>query len=130
MAKRLLFIILSLTLACSLLLGCQSGREEPAPTAGEGVLNLYNIDPLTLDPAVFEGDDGLSRLAGLIRTLVDEKIQEVQINVISADTLRAAQEEPEKYQGLVVKVAGYSAFFVKLFEGLQNTIIARTEHRF
>ena len=52
MTKRLLFIILSLTLACSLLAGCQSGREEPTPTAGEGVLNLYNIDPLTLDPAV------------------------------------------------------------------------------
>ena len=52
MTKRLLFIILSLILACSLLAGCQSGREEPTPTAGEGVLNLYNIDPLTLDPAV------------------------------------------------------------------------------
>ncbi len=52
MTKRLLYIILSLSLAGSLLVGCQSGQEEPAPAAGEGTLNLYNIDPLTLDPAV------------------------------------------------------------------------------
>ncbi len=90
--------------------------------------SMTDILNLTLDPKVFEDDAGLQRLAGFIRTLVDEKIQEVQINVVSPETLRAAQREPEKHQGLVVKVAGYNAFFVKLTRGLQDAIIQRTEH--
>jgi len=63
-----------------------------------------------------------------MRTFVDEKIQEVQFNVIAPDTLRAAQEEPDKYRGLAVKVAGYSAFFTQLSKQLQDAIIARTDH--
>jgi len=90
--------------------------------------NMTETLNMTLDPVVFRDDDGIRRLADLIRTLVDEKIQEVQINVVSPDTLRAAQREPEKYQGLVVKVAGYSAFFVKLIKGLQDAIISRSAH--
>jgi formate C-acetyltransferase len=90
--------------------------------------SMTDILNMTLDPGVFRDDSGLRRLAAMIRTLVDEKIQELQINVVSPDTLRAAQREPDKYRGIVVKVAGYNAFFVKLTEGLQNAIIARTEH--
>jgi len=113
-----------------------TGNDVSGPTAVLKSLSKVNnfeqsmtdILNMTLDPAVFQDEDGYRRLANLIRTLVDEKIQEVQFNVISPDTLRAAQNEPDKYQGLVVKVAGYSAFFVKLIEGLQNAIIARTEH--
>jgi len=113
-----------------------AGSDVNGPTAVLKSLSKVNnfeqsmtdILNMTLDPAVFRDGDGFKRLADLIRTLVDEKIQEVQFNVVSPDTLRAAQKEPDKYQGLVVKVAGYSAFFVKLLEGLQNAIIARTEH--
>ena len=50
------------------------------------------------------------------------------INVISVDTLRAAQEEPEKFRDLLVKVAGYNARFTSLHKALQDQIIARTEH--
>jgi len=50
--KKLLYIIISLALVAGLVAGCFSGREAPAPADAEGVLNLYNIDPLTLDPAV------------------------------------------------------------------------------
>lgn len=91
--------------------------------------NMTETLNMTLDPVVFKDDDGIRRLADFIRTLVDEKIQEVQINVVSPEMLRAAQREPEKYQGLVVKVAGYSAFFVKLMKGLQDAIISRSAHR-
>lgn len=84
---------------------------------------------MNLDPAVFKDGDGVRRLADFLRTLVDLKLTAVQFNVVSADTLRAAQKEPDKHRSLVVKVAGWSAFFVTLTEGLQNHIIARTEHK-
>lgn len=89
---------------------------------------MTNILNMTLDPAVFKDKNGVKRLADLMRTFVDEKIQEVQFNVISPDTLRAAQKEPDQYQGLAVKVAGYSAFFTQLSKPLQDAIISRTDH--
>jgi formate C-acetyltransferase len=55
--------------------------------------------------------------------------QELQINVVSSDTLRAAQKDPEQYRDLVVRVAGFSEFFVNLTPDMQEEIIARTEHR-
>lgn len=90
--------------------------------------NMTNILNMTLNPSVFRNDEGVKKLADLMRTFVDEKIQEVQFNVISPDTLRAAQKQPDKYQGLSVKVAGYSAFFTQLSKELQEAIISRTDH--
>ena len=54
----------------------------------------------------------------------------IQFNIINRDTLLAAQKEPEKYRNLLVRVAGYSAYFVDLTPALQNEIIRRTEHAF
>jgi len=51
----------------------------------------------------------------------------IQLNVVSADTLRDAQKHPDQYRNLVVRVAGYSAFFVELYKDLQDDVIARTE---
>ena len=82
---------------------------------------------LRMDPAVFKNGD-MGRLSNLIRTFVDQKIFHMQINVVSSDTLRAAQKAPEEYNDLVVKVAGYNAFFTQLNQSLQDSIIARTEH--
>jgi len=90
--------------------------------------NMCDILNMSLDPEMFEDEDGFDRLASFIRTMVDQKIQHVAFNVVSANTLRAAQKEPDKYRNLVVRLAGSSAFFVDLTEGLQNGIIARTEH--
>jgi len=84
---------------------------------------------MRLDPVVFKSDDGLKRCADMIRTFVDQKIFQVQINVVSSDTLRAAQKEPAKYRDVMVKVAGYSAYFTSLPKPLQDGLIARTEHR-
>jgi formate C-acetyltransferase len=84
---------------------------------------------MKLDPIVFENEDGIKRLADLIRVFVDQKVDHVQINVVSAKTLRAAQKEPEKYKDLVVKVAGYNARFINLDKPVQDSIIARTEHK-
>jgi len=81
-----------------------------------------------IDPAVFEKENGVKRMADLMRTFVDQKIFHVQFNVVSSDTLRAAQKEPEKYRDLMVKVAGWNAYFTQLHREAQDSIIARTEH--
>lgn len=57
------------------------------------------------------------------------RVMHVQFNIVSADTLREAKRNPEAFRDLVVRVAGYSAYFVELDESLQDDIIARTEHR-
>jgi len=82
---------------------------------------------LRIDPAAFR-DGELERMAALVRTFIDQKIFHMQMNVVSTETLRAAQREPEHYRDLVVKVAGYNAFFTYLHKELQDSIIARTEH--
>lgn len=81
-----------------------------------------------IDPAVFKSRDGMKRMADMLRTFVDQKIFHLQLNVISSDTLKDAQEKPEEYRDLMVKVAGYNAYFTTLYRELQDTIIARTEH--
>lgn len=53
--------------------------------------------------------------------------QQVQYNVIDSEVLRRAQAKPEEYRNLVVRVAGFSAFFVELYEDLQNHLISRAE---
>ena len=53
---------------------------------------------------------------------------EVQYNVVDTETLKAAQAEPEAYRNLVVRIAGYSAYFIELGRDLQNDIIARSEN--
>jgi len=53
---------------------------------------------------------------------------EVQYNVVSTDDMRAAQKDPDSYRDLVVRIAGYSAYFVELSERMQNDIISRTEN--
>jgi len=82
---------------------------------------------LRIDPAVFRDGD-LSRMVAMLRTFIDEKIFHMQLNVVSTEHLKAAQKEPEKHRDLVVKVAGYNAFFTYLHKELQDSIIARTEH--
>jgi len=84
---------------------------------------------MRFDPEVFKGEDGIKRCMDMIRTFADQKIFQVQINVISSDTLRAAQKEPHKFRDVIVKVAGYSDYFVTLPKELQDGIIARTEHK-
>jgi pyruvate-formate lyase len=52
---------------------------------------------------------------------------EMQFNIVSADTLRKAQQEPEEYRDLVVRIAGFSAYFVEIYKASQEDIIKRTE---
>ena len=66
----------------------------------------------------------------LVRTACDLKLWHLQFNIVNRKTLLAAQKEPEKYRNLLVRVAGYSAYFVDLSPQLQDEIINRTEHGF
>ncbi|MCK5617520.1 hypothetical protein KAR91_87460, partial [Candidatus Pacearchaeota archaeon] len=78
-------------------------------------------------PTALKGE-GINKLAALIRTYhVDFKGWQLQFNIVSIDELRDAQKHPEKYKGLVVKVAGYCAQFISLDKRLQDQIILRTE---
>jgi len=81
-----------------------------------------------LTPKVLEGEEGVEKLAGLIRAYFAMNGHHIQFNVVTADTLRAAQRNPEAYRGLIVRVAGYSDYFCDLSRALQDEIIARTEH--
>ncbi len=79
-------------------------------------------------PQFLADDDGIAKLAYLIRAYFRMDGHHIQFNVVSADTLREAQKNPEQYRNLIVRVAGYSDYFINLGESLQNEIIARTEH--
>jgi formate C-acetyltransferase len=78
-------------------------------------------------PQVLAKDSGITKLGQLVRAYFRMDGHHVQFNVINADTLKKAQANPEDYQDLIVRVAGYSDYFVDLTEALQKEIIGRTE---
>jgi len=80
-------------------------------------------------PHLLADEDGMEKLAHLIRSYFKLNGHHIQLNVVSADMLRDAQKHPEKYRDLVVRVAGYSDYFVDIAVDLQNEIIKRTEHK-
>ena len=80
-------------------------------------------------PSLLEGEKGLESLTHLIRGYFKLGGHHIQFNVIKAETLRAAQKNPEEYQNLIVRVAGYSDYFNNLSKTLQDEIISRTEHQ-
>jgi formate C-acetyltransferase len=65
-----------------------------------------------------------------IKTWKEMKIPHIQFNIVDRKTLMDAQQNPENYKDLIVRVAGYSAYFVDLTKGMQDHIIARTEQSF
>lgn len=79
-------------------------------------------------PSALVGEKSLTKFSDLIRTYFKLGGHHMQFNVLSADTLRAAQKNPDEYRTLVVRVAGYSDYFVRLSRDLQDEIISRTEH--
>lgn len=112
------------------------GRDKNGPTASlKSISKLDNfltsngsLLNVKFSPATLEGMEGLKKLVGYIQAFSRLKIQHIQFNVVSVDTLKEAQKHPEKYQNLVIRVAGYSAIFVELDKAIQDDIINRTEH--
>ena len=79
-------------------------------------------------PQLLNDEKGINSLVHLIRAYFSMDGHHIQLNVVTADTLRAAQKKPEQYRDLIVRVAGYSDYFCDLGIELQNEIITRTEH--
>ena len=89
--------------------------------------NLFN---LKLHPTAVDSPEGMRKMMMLVKTLFDLGGYHIQFNIFDAETLRDAQKHPAEYKNLIVRVAGYSAFFVQLDPLIQEEIIARTEQRF
>ncbi|RSK25884.1 formate C-acetyltransferase [Bacillus sp. HMF5848] len=112
------------------------GRDKLGPTAVlKSVSKLDNyltvngsLLNLKFSPSSIEGEEGINKFSDFLMAFTKLKIQHVQFNVLTKETLIDAQKHPQNYKGLIVRVAGYSAFFVELDRKLQNDIIARVEH--
>ncbi|MBK9373329.1 MAG: glycyl radical protein [Holophagales bacterium] len=97
-----------------------AGKMDHVKTGG----TLLNMK---LAPSLLAGEEGVSRLAQLVRTYFRSDGHHVQFNVVSRETLEAAKADPESHRGLIVRVAGYSDYFCDLSDALKDEIIARTE---
>jgi len=82
-----------------------------------------------LSPTSLEGEKGFKLFYGYLNAWFNLGVDHVQFNVVDSKTLRAAQERPKEYPNLLVRVAGYSAYFTQLNKETQDSIIARTEHQ-
>ncbi|MDR0857493.1 MAG: hypothetical protein LBN97_00485 [Oscillospiraceae bacterium] len=85
---------------------------------------------MKFSPSCVRDEEGVKKLSELISTYFGMGGMEMQINVISAETLRKAQANPEAYRNLVVRVAGFSAYFSELHKASQDDLISRTELAF
>lgn len=82
-----------------------------------------------LTPHLLEGENGIDRFVDLVRSYFRMGGHHIQFNVVDSEMLKEAQQRPEEYRDLIVRVAGYSDYFCDLGRVLQDEIIARTEHR-
>ena len=112
------------------------GRDVTSPTAT--IKSVASIDQcdcnngalfnIKFDPNIVQGEEGKEILRNVIQSYFDMNGEHIQINVVDAETLIDAQEKPQDYKNLLVRVAGYSAYFVELDKEVQNNIIGRTAH--
>lgn len=115
-----------------------AGRDINGPTAtansvsklDHGIASNGTLLNQKFHPSALSGDEGLNNFVALIRSYFDQKGSHMQFNVVDRNTLLDAQKYPEKYQHLVVRVAGYSALFTTLSRSLQDDIIRRTQQGF
>ena len=82
---------------------------------------------LKIEPEMLEGETGLNNMVYLLKTQCTLDIYHTQYNIIDRDILIDAQKHPEDHKDLLVRVAGYSAFFVELGKDIQDDIIQWTE---
>ena len=116
--------------------GAAQGREKNGPTAS--VLSTTRwchrevlgglVHNAKFPQALLKTDDALAALRGVVETYLKRGGFEIQINVVGKEVLLHAQQHPEQYPDLLVRVAGYSDYFVHLNKNMQDEVIARTEH--
>lgn len=114
-----------------------ASRDVNGPTAAlRSVSKIDQFRPLIgtllnqkFDPVIVKGEKGLQILGTLVKSYFDEYGEHVQVNVVDEATLRDAQVHPEKHRNLMVRVAGYSAYFIELDQDVQENVIARTSQQ-
>jgi formate C-acetyltransferase len=84
---------------------------------------------LMLHPTAVQGEDGLEAMVDLIETFFDRGGYAVQFNVVGVETLKEAQEHPERYESLQIRVTGWSVFWNSLSRFEQDQFIARNSHK-
>lgn len=112
------------------------GRDKKGPTAVLSSACCYNqgkfMDGVALNirihPSALSREDGIAKLRDMTKAYLDNGGVEAQYNIVSTETLRKAQANPEEYRNLVVRIAGYSAYFVELSHDQQEDLISRTEN--
>lgn len=112
-----------------------AGYDRLGPTAvlksasalDYSILSNGTLLNMKFSASMFDGEGARARFYALLRSFVRLGIHHVQFNVVSREELLNAQKDPEKYRNMLIRVAGYTAYFVELDEGLQNEIIRRTE---
>jgi formate C-acetyltransferase len=117
-------------------LSAQQGRDQEGVTAFLRSLSKLpharaagaSAAILDVEPKMVEGNAGLERLADILETAVGMGVGQLQVNVTTAERLRKAQADPERFGNIPVRVAGYSQLFRLLDRDLQNHVIARTKH--
>jgi len=112
------------------------GTDKNGPTVSLSSAMKINQDPfnamllnMKIHPSALNTEDDLMKLAALVKTYLTNGGKHIQFNVVDNQTLKKAQEKPEEYRDLIVRVAGYSTYFTLLTNPVQNEIIARTENR-
>ena len=116
--------------------GASQGKDTHGPTELINSVTNFPMEEagngMVLDvkftPSLLEEETGKRALRSLIETYFHKGGMEMQISVVSGETLRAAQEHPENYADLIVRVSGFSAYFCSLRKATQDEIIKRTEH--
>jgi formate C-acetyltransferase len=116
--------------------GAAQGRERHGPTASALSTTKWShrealgglVHNAKFSQNLFKAESDRAALRQLIETYLQRGGFEMQVNVVSRDTLLAAREHPEQYRDLLVRVAGYSDYFTKLSPKMQEEVIARTEH--
>jgi formate C-acetyltransferase len=116
--------------------GASQGRERRGPTAGVLSTTKWSHRPvlgglvhnIKLSKSILESSDSRAALRAVIETYLERGGFEIQVNVVGVDTLKDAQRCPQKYPDLLVRVAGYSDYFVHLNRKMQDEVIARNTH--
>ena len=112
------------------------GADRKGPTAV--IKSASKIDHLRtggtllnqkFTPSFLENEVGIEQVKNLVRTYFKLDGHHIQFNVVTADALRKAKNDPEAHRDLIVRVAGYSDYFIELTDELQDEIIRRTEHQ-
>lgn len=113
------------------------GADRDGPTAAAISVGSLELDvipsgsshTMSLSPSLVRDSEHLEKLSGFLRGYCQRGGSALQVNIVDADTLRQAQDSPDDYRNLLVRITGYNAYFVNLGREMQDEIIAREAHR-